>query len=198
MPTEPEIAAEYGVSRQVVREAARLLEDRGLVEIAPGRGMTIASLDADSIARRYRSVLRRDRSGFEHLMQLRSITEIDLTALAATQRTDDDVEAMRDILDRAAHHLDDFTACLDADLEFHVAVARATANPLVLAFMQPINTALRDVYREPIGYLATQESTLREHRAIADAIADRDESAARVAAAAHLDRVRSDAARLIG
>ena len=64
--------------------------------------------------------------------------------------------------------------------------------------MQPINTVLRDLYSQPIGYLATQESTLREHGAIADAIAARDPEAARAAAAAHLSRVVEDAARLVG
>ena len=43
LPTESALAARYGVSRQVVREAARLLEDRGLVNIRPGRGMTVAA-----------------------------------------------------------------------------------------------------------------------------------------------------------
>jgi DNA-binding FadR family transcriptional regulator len=57
---------------------------------------------------------------------------------------------------------------------------------------------LRDVYSKPIGYLATQENTLREHGAIADAIAARDAAAAREAAAAHLSRVVADAAKLVG
>jgi len=57
--------------------------------------------------------------------------------------------------------------------------------------VQPINMVLRDLYREPIGYLATQESTLREHGVIADAISRRDP------AAAHLARVVDDAATLV-
>ena len=57
---------------------------------------------------------------------------------------------------------------------------------------------LRDVYREPIGYLATQMNTLQEHRAIAVAIIDGDPDAARRAASAHLTRITADAAILIG
>lgn len=198
LPTETELATTYGVSRQVVREAARLLEDRGLVNIRPGRGMTVAAIDTDAIAQRYRSTLRRDRAGFEQLMELRQMTELDMTALAAEQRTEDDLARMREILDDISTRLDDYVACLDADLEFHMAVAAATQNPFVVAFVQPINTVLRELYREPIGYLATQEDTLREHRAIADAIATGDAAIARTAAAAHLGRVRSDATRLVG
>ena len=198
LPTETALSANYGVSRQVVREAARLLEDRGLVNIRPGRGMTVAAPDVETIVRRYRSLLRRDRASFVHLMQLRQMIEVDMTALAALNRTEADVARMREVLAQAAEHLDDYSACLEADLAFHLAVAHATQNPFVLTFVQPINLVLRDVYREPIGYLATQANTLREHRAIADAIAGGDADAARAAAALHLSRVVEDAAKLVG
>jgi DNA-binding FadR family transcriptional regulator len=198
LPTETALSQQYGVSRQVVREAARLLEDRGLVSIRAGRGMTVAAAGVDNIVQRYRTLLRRDRAGFEHLMQLRQMSETEMTALAATRRTDEDIERLRGLLDTAIEHRDDYTAWLDADLAFHLAIAQATQNPFIMTFIQPINAVLRDVYREPIGYLATQENTLQEHRAIADAIISGDADAARTAASAHLRRVTDDAAILIG
>ena len=155
----------------MVREAARLLEDRGLVDIRPGRGMTVAAPGIETIVQRYRSVLRRDGASFSDLMQLRQMIEVDMSALAALNRTEADVGRMRETLLQARDHLDDYEACLAADLAFHMAVAQATQNPFVLTFAQPINMVLRDVYSKPIGYLATQENTLREHGAIADAIA---------------------------
>jgi DNA-binding FadR family transcriptional regulator len=160
--------------------------------------MTVAASGVDNIVLRYRTLLRRDRAGFEHLMQLRQMSEIEMTALAAANRTDEDVERMRTILGTAIEHRGDYTAWLDADLAFHVAVARATQNPFVMTFIQPINRVLRDVYREPIGYLATQDNTLQEHRAICAAIAAADPDAARQAASDHLTRVINDAAILIG
>lgn len=198
LPTEVALAETYGVSRQVVREAARLLEDRGLVNIRPGRGMTVAAPSVAAIVQRYRSVLRRDRVSFAQLMELRQMIELDMTALAARNRTDDDIARMRATLADARANLGDYEACLAADLAFHLAVAAATQNPFVMTFVEPINTVLRDMYSEPIGYLATQESTLQEHGAIADAIAAGDAEAARAAAAAHLARVVDDAAELVG
>src|SRR3978361_2264206 len=70
LPTETVLAQTYGVSRQGGREAARLLEDRGLVSIRAGREMTVAAAGVDNIVQRYRTLLRRDHAGFEHLMQL--------------------------------------------------------------------------------------------------------------------------------
>jgi DNA-binding FadR family transcriptional regulator len=198
LPTEVALAEGYGVSRQVVREAARLLEDRGLVNIRPGRGMTVAAPSVETIVQRYRSALRRDKASFAQLMELRQMIEVDMTALAARNRTDADVDRMREVLAEARANLGDDAACLAADLAFHLAVAAATQNPFVMTFVEPINTVLRDVYSASIGYLATQENTLREHGAIADAIAARDADAARAAAAAHLDRIVDDAAKLAG
>lgn len=171
LPTEVALAESYSVSRQVVREAARLLEDRGLVNIRPGRGMTVAAPSVESIVPRHRSMLRRGKASFAQLMELRQMIEADMTGLAARNRTDVDVDAMREALAESRTHLGDYEACLDADLAFHLAVASATQNPFVMTFVEPINTVLRDLYRKPIGYLATQESTLLEHGAIADAIA---------------------------
>ena len=198
LPTETVLAQTYGVSRQVVREAARLLEDRGLVSIRAGRGMTVAAAGVDNIVQRYRTLLRRDHAGFEHLMQLRQMSEIEMAALAAVYRTADDVDRLRSLLETAIEHRDDYGAWLDADLAFHLAIAEATQNPFISTFIQPINRVLRDVYREPIGYLATQDNTLQEHRSIAAAIIDGDADAARRAASAHLTRITADAAILIG
>jgi GntR family transcriptional regulator, transcriptional repressor for pyruvate dehydrogenase complex len=198
LPTETVLAQTYGVSRQVVREAARLLEDRGLVSIRAGRGMTVAAAGVDNIVQRYRTLLRRDHAGFEHLMQLRQMSEIEMAALAATHRTDSDVDRLKSLLETAVEHRDDYGAWLDADLAFHLAIADATQNPFISTFIQPINRVLRDVYREPIGYLATQQNTLQEHWDIADAIIDGNADEARHAASAHLTRITDDAAILLG
>jgi GntR family transcriptional repressor for pyruvate dehydrogenase complex len=198
LPTETALAQTYGVSRQVVREAARLLEDRGLVSIRAGRGMTVAAAGVDNIVQRYRTLLRRDHAGFEHLMQLRQMSEIEMAALAAMHRTDSDVDRLKSLLETAVEHRDDYSAWLDADLAFHLAIADATQNPFISTFIQPINRVLRDVYREPIGYLATQQNTLQEHWEIADAIIDGNADSARRAASAHLTRITDDAAILLG
>lgn len=198
MPTEKGIAEGYGVSRQVVREAARLLEDRGLVDIRPGRGMTVLAPDVNVTVQRFRVLLQRGEASFRQLMELRQMTEGDMAALAASNRTDDDIRRMRSSIEQASAHPHDYAACLDADLAFHLAVAQATQNPFVMAFILPINSMLRDAYRRPISYLATQPHTIAEHGAIADAIADRDVDAARRVTNQHLDRILIDATKLVG
>src|SRR5690625_7366735 len=121
MPTEKGIATDYGVSRQVVREAARLLEDRGLVEIRAGRGMTVVAPNVDTIVQRFRMLLRRGEASFEQLMELRQMTEGDMAALAARNRSEEDLTRMRAMIAMAADSVDDVAACMDADMGFHMA-----------------------------------------------------------------------------
>ncbi|WP_175477165.1 FadR/GntR family transcriptional regulator [Ruania alba] len=197
LPTEVALAKDYDVSRQVVREAARLLEDRGLVSISPGRGMTVAALGMDVLVDRYQSVLRRDRAGFSELMHMRQMLEPEMTAEAARRRTGADVNAIEQAVDAASDATRDFASCLDADMEFHRLVAVATRNRFVVAFVEPINRVLRETYTDPTGYLATQPATIEEHRAIARAIRAQDPAAAAQAASTHLARVTCDAPVLV-
>src|SRR3954447_14512152 len=70
LPTEPELAESYGVSRTVVREAARLLAQRGLVTVRPGRGMTVAEVDGRVIAEQYGLLMRLSDGTFAQLLEL--------------------------------------------------------------------------------------------------------------------------------
>jgi DNA-binding FadR family transcriptional regulator len=197
LPTEAALAEEYGVSRTVVREAARLLEQRGLVDIRPGRGMVVAALDGTPIARHYSLLMRAGSAAFEQLMEARFIMEGDMAALAAQRRTDEDLAEMRESLGIARANSDDYDACLQQDLRFHAALARASNNLLLSLFSDPVNACLRESYRKPWIYLARQSATISEHQAILDAIEARDPDAARTATLAHLERVNAESALLI-
>lgn len=191
MPTEPELAKRYDVSRQVVREAARLLDQRGLVEIRAGRGMTVAQLGTDGVADLYRLLLRFNPENFVELMEVRRILEPGIAELAAARRADSHVERMREILDEVEQHLDDFDRCLALDLAFHREVAACTGNSLLAQLVEPVNVTLREVYREPTAYLASQPRTVQEHRAILDAVASGSPAAAAEATVRHLSRIKA-------
>jgi GntR family transcriptional repressor for pyruvate dehydrogenase complex len=197
LPTEEQLAAEHDVSRTVIREATRLLEQRGLVDIRPGRGMVVAELDGSRVAAQYLLMLRRSPAVFAQLMELRLVVEVEMTGIAARERTDADLVAMSQVLERARASMQDFSACLAADLEFHALVARATGNLFVPMLIDPVNVCLRESYREPVAYLASQPRTLEEHARIYAAIERGDAEQARVAARVHLERVLAEAGELV-
>src|SRR5882757_8773583 len=77
------------------REAGRILVERGLVDIRPGRGMVVAEFDGTSLARQYRLLLELKRGSFRQLMEMRLALEVGMTEHAAARHTDADDRRIR-------------------------------------------------------------------------------------------------------
>jgi len=197
LPTETEIAARFDVSRTVVREAARLLVQRGLVAVSPGRGMTVAEFDGRFIADQYALLLRLSDGTFEQLLELRLVLEVEMAALAAARRSKEEVEQLHAVNERLERALDHKPEFLDADLHFHELVARASHNPFFGLVIRPINGFLKDAYAEGPGYPSEASQTIEEHVEIAEAIAAGDPARARFATENHLRRVVRNRSRFL-
>lgn len=200
LPTEAELAVRFDVSRTVVREAARLLVQRGLVTVKPGRGMTVAEFDGRLIADQYGLLLRRSEGSFEQLLELRLVLEAEMALLAAARRTDEHLTAMDEAnraLAAAWEVADTRGKFLDADLTFHEIIARASGNPFFSLVIRPVNGFLRNAYRAGEGYPSEGGHTLQEHREIAEAVTAGDPSRARFAMENHLRRIMRHSARLL-
>jgi len=200
LPTEAELARRFDVSRTVVRETARLLIQRGLVTVKPGRGMAVAELDGRLIAEQYGLLMRRSEGSFTQLLELRLVLEVEMAQLAAARRTEQHLADLDEANRRLTAAVDDPSAraeFLDADLRFHEIVATASGNPFFSLVVRPINGFLRDAYRTGPGYPSERTNTLQEHLQIAEAIAAGDPSRARFATENHLRRIMSHRDRLL-
>jgi GntR family transcriptional repressor for pyruvate dehydrogenase complex len=182
LATEVELMERYSVSRTVVREAAKLLEQRGLVSVAPGRGMVVAAFDGARIAEQFSILMLASDGTFGHLLELRLALELQVTTAAAACATAED-------LDRLAGSITDGSAFLDADMNFHEALARASGNPFFDLVCRPINSFLRTHYQHREGYPSSPSSTLTEHEEILQNLRRRDTYGARKAAEEHLRRL---------
>lgn len=189
LPTEPELAEQYGVSRSVIREAGRLLVERGLVEISPGRGMVVAEFSGRGIGRQYELMLQLKAGSFRELMEMRLVLEVGMTRLAAERHTESDAEELLEVLHAFAKAGQSHQKALEADLAFHTRVAQCAHNPFFEFVVNPVNDYLRSSYRESLGYEAARQCTLEEHRAIAEAILARSPDDAADLARRHLQRV---------
>ncbi len=191
MPTQKVIAEEERVSRTVVREAVARLEAQGLVVARQGSGVYVAE-DA-----RYRAfqVTRNELTELSdviRLLETRLAIEAEMAAFAAARRTTEDIAAMRGALRHMADVSDDPVAAAAADVEFHLAIARATRNDyfvrlidfLGLRLVPPRNLYLRDQPAE--AHQAYVAKVRGEHEAILDAIVRMEVSRARQAAWDHM------------
>lgn len=193
LPAERELAQRFGVSRTAVREAVKALREKGLVEAYSGRGTFITNGTSQAMRQSLDWMVKVGQAdGSGHLAEVRAILEPEIAALAATRRDDQHLAAMRDafeVMDRARQ---DPVAFIEADLDFHLALAEAAANPLILSLIDSIVGLLRE-QRMRIFYVeGGPERGQYHHKRVLDAVEQRDAEKARAAMRAHLLQVRED------
>jgi GntR family transcriptional repressor for pyruvate dehydrogenase complex len=193
LPSEHELAQQFGVSRTAVREAVKALRQKGLVEIMPGRGTFITNTTSDTIRKSLDMLMKFGTTkGSGNLVEVREILEPEIAALAAKRITDEYITAMREAVETMDTALDNVDVFVEADLDFHLALAEGTQNPFIPILMDSIIDLLRE-QRKRIGL--TKGGLQRgqaHHKKILDAITRRDPQAARSAMHDHLKQVRKD------
>ena len=192
MPTADELFERFGVSRVVMREVTKTLAAKGLIVAKSRVGTTVLPqeywnwFDHDVLAWRVR--LGFDEDFLMHLVQMRQAVEPAAAALAAQRRTEDDVSEIREALAGMTRAGEDRRGFVQADLDFHIAVAAASGNPLFRAFAAVVETAL-DAYftlSTPMTGDAMVE-IVAHHTRIADAIQRKNPDAAARAMVAVID-----------
>ena len=135
-----------------------------------------------------------DRTGIHDLFELRRILEVEAAALAAARHGPHHLDEMEAAIEEMAASLTDNGGdrFIEADLRFHLAVAEATGNRLVLHSMQAVRDVVRRALMTVFMIPQSPESAVVEHRAIRAAIASGDPSRARQEMTNHLVRVESD------
>jgi GntR family transcriptional regulator, transcriptional repressor for pyruvate dehydrogenase complex len=193
LPAERELAHQFGVSRTAVREAVKTLREKGLVEAYPGRGTFITNGTARSIQQTLDRMIRGGPAeGTVHLAEVREILEPEIAALAAQRVDEEMLSAMREAISVMDAARQDSEAFIEGDLDFHLALAEAAANPLILSLIDSIVGLLREQRMRIYFIEGGPERGQYHHKRILDAIEHRDSAGAREAMRAHLRQVRED------
>jgi GntR family transcriptional regulator, transcriptional repressor for pyruvate dehydrogenase complex len=193
LPSERELAEQFGVSRTAVREAIKTLHEKGLVEILVGRGTFIANGTPDVVRHTLDLLMKVDSTkGFLNLVELREIMEPDIAALAATRITDEYIGAMQEAMDKMEAAMDNVEEFVEADLDFHLALAEATQNPIIPALLDPIIELMREQRILITIIKGVAQHGQYNHKIIIDAVKRGDPDAAREAMRHHLEQIRKD------
>jgi len=193
LPAERELAQRFGVSRTAVREAVKALREKGLVEAYSGRGTFITDGTTQAVRQSLDLMVKIGQpEGSTHLAEVRAILEPEIAALAAMRIQDAELATMREavsVMDKAGH---DPQAYIEADLDFHLALAEGAANPLILSLLDSIVGLLREqrlrIFKVPGG----PERGQVHHKRILEAVEHHDPEKARDTMRAHLSQVRED------
>jgi GntR family transcriptional repressor for pyruvate dehydrogenase complex len=189
LPSERELMDEFRVSRIPLREAIAGLRALGVLQTRPGSGTRVRRVDAQTVAELLPLIvtLEGERT-FAQVFELRLAVESQTAALAARHHTEADARALRALLSRLRADPDEsLEDAVEADLEFHVAIARATRNPLFEVLMRTLAELVRHVQVQSCKDDAVRRRRAADaHEAIAEAILARDADRARAEMEAHL------------
>lgn len=193
LPAERELAQQFGVSRTAVREAVKALHEKGLVEAYSGKGTFVTNGTSQAIRQSLDLMIKIGQPGnLAQLEEVREILEPDIAALAATRVEEQHLATMREaiaVMDRSRQDPDAF---IEADLDFHLSLAEAAANPIILSLIDSIVGLLREQRMKIFCVKGGPERGQYHHKRILDAVERRDPEAARQAMRAHLQQVRED------
>lgn len=207
LPGERDLAGQLDISRPIIREALKRLEDKGLLVSRHGGGTYVADVIGPVFSKPVMSLIATHRKATTDYLEYRLKVDGMAAEMAASRATADDRAMLSRVMQRmeAAHAKDDFTEEAEIDVEFHNLIGECAHNIILLHTLRAcyrllsegvfLNRAL--IYELP----GARDKLLDQHRAIFDAIMSADPEAARSAAEAHIrfvENVHADAERVGG
>lgn len=189
LPAERDLVMQTGLSRGSVREALRILQAEGLVATRPGRmGGSVARRPDDDALARYIGLFVQGRGiSLVSLLQTREAIGPTLAALAARNRTEQDLEQLQEATQRVEDAFDDVTLYLEENVKWQGAVAACSHNELLKGFVLAISGLVHKASSmENFANEDVRSLVIKAHRRIVDAIAQRDADAASRRMSRHL------------
>lgn len=193
LPAERDLAQQFGVSRTAVREAVKTLREKGLVEAFSGRGTFVTNGTSMAMRQSLDLMIRiNQQEGSSNLAELRFVLEPEIAGLAAERIEEQLLSTMREAVAVMDRNLHDPDAYVEADLDFHLALAEAVGNPLILSLLDSIVGLLREQRSRIFNVDRGPERGQFHHKRILAAVEQRDPGAAREAMRSHLQQVLVD------
>ena len=189
LPPERELAEIFGVSRASVRDAIRTLEMRGLVAPRQGEGTVVLQNAADAVVSPLADALADSRNLTADLFDMRKIIEPPLARVAALRATEEDVEALEEILERQGARVRAGEVAIKEDTAFHYHVILTSKNQVIPKVMDVVMDLLKESRVRSLDGADRAEKSLAGHRQILDAIKRGDGDAAAERMREHIEEI---------
>lgn len=193
LPSEGEIARDFGVSTRSVREAMQILETKGLIRRKHGERSTVIRDDVSeflgTLAITVRQLFSAEPDYLMQLMVVRRMIELEVIDLLAAREdpVSPEIEAALDAM-RVARDAGDFAGFTEADAKFHFALVRSAGNEILTVFYDNLYSLITDVIRVTSRVPSKSlEAAYTEHADIFRAVCDRDDDRAKALMKAHID-----------
>lgn len=184
LPNEFELGERFGVGRSTIREAVKHLASRGILEVRRGSGTyVISNTPADLDPLGLRDMEDKMSLALE-LVDVRMMLEPQIAEMAALHASEEEVKNLRYLCDRVEDKIGNGENYIDEDIAFHTCIAECSQNRVVQQLIPIIDTAVLMFVN--VTHKELQQETILTHRAVTEAIAERDSIGARSAMMMHL------------
>jgi GntR family transcriptional regulator, transcriptional repressor for pyruvate dehydrogenase complex len=187
LPSERELCELLGVGRASLREALKALALIGMIESRVGEGTFVRNRSEFLASPLLWSIAGSDENQRKELVEARRLLERELAMLAAQRATSEELQQIEMLLNRMGQSVKDPKLFMEADIDFHLAIAQAAHNRPLLNGVQLIRNVMRQWIEQSLRAPGTSTEVLVQHEAIFRAIEKRDSEGARRAMEQHLD-----------
>ncbi|MCM3734795.1 FadR family transcriptional regulator [Bacillus cytotoxicus] len=189
-----QLAEQFQVGRSAVREALSALRAMRLIEMKQGEGTYVKNFTPSALTSSLSTTLLMKQEDIVNLFEVRKVLEVGVVGAAALKRTDENIHNMKRWLDEMQKGMGDEQAGEKADFHFHMAIAEASHNNILLELMNHVSEMIAEAIGETrrivlYGEQTTAERLLEEHRKIYEAVLKNDVEAAQQAMQNHLTNV---------
>lgn len=150
LPPETQLAADFGVSRPIIREALKSLEGKGIIEVVSGKGAIVLPLDGKPLQLFFQRALQLEHEAIVDLFELRRGIEIQSASLAAKRRTPEELSRLTEIVDEMRENMQVPATYVALDVAFHRLIASMTRNTLLFHLVVTIREAFNDTLQESL------------------------------------------------
>jgi len=192
LPSEQELSGRFNVSRTVIREALKVLKERGLIDPRNGGGSYISRPNTDNISSVLNRIITMDNISNDDLHNMRLILETAAGRLAAVHIKNEEMEHLEYILKQMLDTTLPLEQRISYDADFHTTIARASGNMLVGMFVEVMTILLKKYMIKGVSGPSGMKRTSAQHRNVLEALKSRDPLAAETAIEEHLAASRKN------
>ncbi len=195
LPSERDLKDMFQTSRGTLREALRVLEQKGLIEIklGVGGGSVVKAAPLEQVCKGLDLLIRFQKISLHHLSEFREDVESSVAAIAARRAAPNDIEALDDLLNDARGYRDlgveYWREFVEVDKKIHQALARITGNPMYIVVHQTVHDNIQRYYEQFLPWTSQMlQENYQDLCDIVQSVKDRQDDKARALAHRHVQR----------
>lgn len=192
LPSIAELSETFGASRAVIRESFKRLEAQGVIEVANGKRAKVRPVTSEPLLNYFQRFMQVDSRAAWEFAEIRIALEMQSVCLAVQRGTDAELEALGTVVRLMRTNLDDPEAFGELDVKFHLLIAHATHNTMMVHLLESLRDAIRESIRKGLLKRLTRaqmETVQGFHERLFETLVERDEPGAIAAMHAHFDEI---------